>query len=93
MNDLGEFSGNLLPEKEHFYSHLNMKDITEGDCVYVKKDFKDFKIRNLGDYHYLQFQSNTLLLAGVFEQFRNVCLAIYEPDSAHFLSTPGLAWQ
>ena len=53
MNDLEKFSGNLLPEKEHFYGHLNMKDITEGDCAHVKKVFKDFKMRNLGDYHYL----------------------------------------
>ena len=53
MNDLEKFRGNLLPEKEHFYSHLNMKDITEGDCTHVKKVFKDFKIRSLDNYHYL----------------------------------------
>ena len=53
MNGLEKFSRILLPEKEHFYSHLNMKDITEGDCAHVKKVFKDFKMRNLGDYHYL----------------------------------------
>ena len=38
-------------------------------------------------------QSNTLLLADTFEKFRNMCLEIYELDAAHFLSSPGLAWQ
>ena len=39
------------------------------------------------------FQSNTLLLADVFENFQNMCLDIYELDPANFLSAPGLAWQ
>ena len=38
-------------------------------------------------------QSDTLLLAYVFENFRNMCLEIYELDPAKFLSAPGLAWQ
>ena len=38
-------------------------------------------------------QSNTLLLAHVFENFRNKCIEIYELDLAHFLSAPGLTWQ
>ena len=38
-------------------------------------------------------QSHTLLLADVFENFRNMCIKVYELDPAHFLSAPGLAWQ
>ena len=38
-------------------------------------------------------QSDTLLLANVFENFRGKCIAIHELDSAHFWSAPGLAWQ
>ena len=38
-------------------------------------------------------QGNTLLLVDVFENFRNMCLQIYELDPAKFLSAPGLAWQ
>ena len=47
----------------------------------------------LYDLHDLYVQSDTLLLADVFENFRNKCIEIYELDPAHFLSAPGLAWQ
>ena len=55
--------------------------------------FKKFKLKNLGEYHDLYVQSDTLLLADVFEKFRNMCIKVYELDPAHFLSLPGLAWQ
>ena len=51
------------------------------------------KINNLGEYHDLYIQSETLLLADVFESFQNTYLEIYELDPAGFLTLPGLAWQ
>ena len=47
----------------------------------------------MGDYHDLYVQTDTLLLADVFENFRNKCLEIYDLDPSYFYSTPGLAWQ
>ena len=38
-------------------------------------------------------RSNTLLLANVFENFRDKSIEIHELDPAHFLLAPGLAWQ
>ena len=38
-------------------------------------------------------QSDTLLLADVFEHFRNKCIELYKPDPAHFLSAPKSAWK
>ena len=38
-------------------------------------------------------QSDVLLLVDAFENFRNMCIDVYELDPAHFLSAPGLAWQ
>ena len=55
--------------------------------------FKKFKLKNLGEYHDLYVQSDTLLLADVFKNFRKMCIKVYELDPAHFLSLPGLAWQ
>ena len=76
---------------KHFYSHLNMEDITDGDYAHAKSVCKHFEIKNLGEYHDLHVQSETLLLlADIFQNFRNMCLKIYELDPAKFLSAPGL---
>ena len=47
----------------------------------------------MGKYHDLHVQSDTLLLADLFENFRNKCMKVYELDPANFLTAPGLAWQ
>ena len=75
------------------YSNLNMEDITDAEYKHAKRVWKDFKIKNLGEYHDLYVQYDTLLLANLFENFQNKCIEIYELDPAHFLSAPGLACQ
>ena len=66
---------------------------TDVDHRHVKKGFKNLNNTNLEDYHNLYVQSDSLLLANVFENYRNKCIEIYELDPAYFLSPPGLAWQ
>ena len=82
-----------LHEKEIFYSHLNMGDITEADGTHGKRVCKDFEIKYLGKYHDLYLRSYVFLLANVYKNFRKMCLTIYQLDPAKFLSAPGLAWQ
>ena len=69
-----------------------MEDITDTDYAQAKKVCKDFEIKNLGEYNNLYVQSDKILLADVFKNFRNMCLEIYELDPTKFLSAPGLAW-
>ena len=87
------FSEISLSSKEDFYSSLNMEDISDIDYRHANNVFKVFKLENLGNYHDLYVQSGTLLLADVFNNFRDMCIKEYELDPAHFLSLPGLAWQ
>ena len=92
--DISErFEETSLPDKESFYSNLNMENIDDINYRHGNNVFKRFKSKNLEKYHDLYVQSDTLLLADVFEHFRNTCLKVYELDPAHFLSLPGLAWQ
>ena len=70
-----------------------MEDITDADYAHAEVVCKYFEMKNLGEYHDLYVQSDALLLADVFEDFRNMCLKIYELDPVKFLSAPGLAWQ
>ena len=72
-------------DKKAFYSSLNMEDITDVDHRYAKRVFKSLNNKNLGDYHDLYVESDTLLLADVFENFRYMYIKIYELDPAHFL--------
>ena len=69
-----------------------MENITDADYTHAKKFCKDFGIKNIGEYHDLYVKSNTLLLTNIFENFRNMCLKIYERNPAKFLSAPALTW-
>ena len=93
MDSWQRFDETSLPDKEVFYSNLNMEDITDVKYRHGKKVFEYLINKNLDDYHDLYVQSDTLLLADVFENFRNTCIKLYELDPAHFLTAPGLAWQ
>ena len=93
MDNWERFNETSLPNKESFYGNLNMENIEDIDYRHGNNVFKIFELKNLGEYHDLYVQSDTLLLADVFENFRNKCLEVYELDPPHFLSLPGLAWQ
>ena len=66
-----------------------MQDITNVDCTHAKRVCKDLEIKKLGEYHGFYVQSEISLLANVSENFRDLCLKIYELDYAKF---PGLPW-
>ena len=74
MDDWKKFNETSLPEKEGFYSPLNIEDITDADYV---QTFWNKKFRTT-----FFVQGNTLFLADVFENSWNMCLEIYELDPA-----------
>ena len=69
MESWEKFNETSLPKKEYFYSELNKQHITDEDYAHAKKVLNTFKIKNLGEYHDLNIQSDTSLLADVFENF------------------------
>ena len=93
MDSWKRFKEESLPDKESFYSELNKEGITDEDYAHAQKVWDALNIKNLGEYHDLYVQSDTALLADVFENFRDKCIEKYELDPAHFLSAPGLAWK
>ena len=86
MDSWEKTDGTALPPKEDFYSNLDLEDVSDEDYVDAKKLWDVFEIRNLSEYHDLYVQSDTLLLADVYENFRNMCIDIYELDPVHFMS-------
>ena len=93
MDSWERFNEESLPDKESFYSNLHLESITDEDYKHAQKVKEVFKIKNLGEYHDLYVQGDTLLLADVFENFRDKCIETYKLDPAYFLSATGLFWQ
>ena len=90
IDDCEKFNEKSLPGQEDFSSHLNIKDINDAGLKGRKSVCEAFEIKHLGQYHDLSVQSSTLLVAGVFNNFWNMCLKIHGFDPTYFLSALGL---
>ena len=89
MDNSERFNETMLPAKNSFYSEFNLEDINNEDYKQIVWD--TFNMQNLGKYHDLYVQSDTLQLADVLEKFREKWIEIYQLDPARFVSAPGLA--
>ena len=81
------------PPKEAFCSKLNMVGVSSDNYEHPRSFWKEFEIKNLGEYHHLYLKTDLILLANVFEALREVCLKNYGLEPAHFYTAPGLAWK
>ena len=86
MNSLERLKENKLPSKESFYSTLTGEDISNEDYQHAQKVWEEFEIKSMEGYLELYNETDVLLLADVFENFRNICLENYKFDPAHYLT-------
>ena len=89
---LKELKENQLPPKEALYSRLNDEGISDENYKHAEEVWKMFEMKHLEDYHNLYNRADVLLLADVFENFRDICIKNYNLDPAHYYTAPGLAW-
>ena len=92
MDTEEKFNDTKLPPREVFYSKLSGKGISEKDYKHACNVWNTFKMKTFKDYHKLYNETDVLLLADVFENFRNLCLKIYRLDPVYYYTAPGLAW-
>ena len=92
MDSVKRLSETQLPPKEAFYSRLSGGGISDEDYEHAQQVWKEFGMKTLRNYHDLYNKSDVLLLADVFENFRDVWLKNYELDPAWYYTAPGLAW-
>lgn len=93
VNSHDKFQDTMLPPKEAFYNRLKREEISTQDYEHAQCVFNTLKMKTLGEYHDLYLLTDVLLLADVFERFRNMTVDYYGLDAAHFYTAPGLAWQ
>ena len=93
MDSWVKFDEIALPTKDLFYSTLTGEDISDVDYEHAKNVFSNFEMQDLRDYHNFYLLTDVLLLADVFESFRNTCISNYDLDPAHCYTAPGLSWQ
>ena len=92
MNTEEKFNDTKPPPREAFYSKLTGRGITEKNYKHVLNVWNTFKMKTFKDYHKLYNETDVLLLADVFENFRDLCLKIYGLDPVYYFTAPGLAW-
>ena len=93
MTDWDKFKKTKLPPREAFYSKLNMSGVGNEDYEHTNRVWKEFGLKDLGEYHDLYLKKDVILLANVFEAFRKVCLKNYGLDPDHIYTAPRLAWK
>ena len=91
MDSLERFKESKLPPRESFYSRLTSEHISDEDYQHAQKVWRIFEMKTLQDYHNLYNETDVLLLADVFENFRNICMKYYKLDPAHYFTAPGLS--
>ena len=80
------------PPQKAFYSKLTGKGINNYNYKHVLNVWKTFKMKTFKDFLELYNITDVLLLADVFEKFRDICLKNYGLDPVHYYTAPGLAW-
>jgi len=81
-----------LPSKECFYSTLNDEDISDADYLRAKLVWKTFNCKTMKDYHDIYLKCDGLILADIFEKFRETSIQSYRIDPAYYISLPSYAW-
>ncbi|KAE9523742.1 hypothetical protein AGLY_015802 [Aphis glycines] len=81
-----------LPEKADFYSTLTESNIQEEDYEHAKTVWSHFECKTLGEYSDLYLKIDVLLLADVFENFRDLCLTTYCLDPSFYYTAPGFSF-
>lgn len=92
MDDEKKMNEEQLPPKTYFYNHLNNQSISDEEYEFAKSIWKEFDIKNMLEYTHIYLKTDILLLADVFENFRNISLNLYGLDPAHYFTTAMLSW-
>ena len=90
MNSFEKFNETELPAIEAFYTKVKDEGIKQDDYEYAQKIWKEFGIKNMGEYTDLYLKTDVCLLTDIFEAFRNTAIKDNKLDPANYLTAPSL---
>jgi hypothetical protein len=92
VKSLDVFSETAMPPRQDFFSTLSEKDVSDSDYQHAHRVWELFRVQNLGEFHDVYLATDVLILADLYENFRNTCEDSYGLDPAHYLTTASLSW-
>ena len=92
MDSIEKLKDPTPPPQKAFYSKLTGKGINNYNYNHVLNVWKTWNMKTFKEYLELYNVTDVLLLADVFENFRDICLKNYGLDPVYYYTAPGLAW-
>ena len=81
-----------LPPHEKFYNKMNDENVSVDNYNHAMNVWNSFNCQTIGDYSDLYLKSDVILLADIFENFRNTLMKTHDLDPAHYFTLPGYTW-
>jgi hypothetical protein len=93
VDSVQKFEYMELPEIDAFYNDLIQKPCPPEDYEHAQKVWKTLGCKTFGEYHYHYLMADVVLLAEVFEEYRNKGLSEWELDPAQFVTAPSFTYK
>jgi len=92
MSSRDKFAETQLPPIEAFHDDLKNEPLKQEHYTRAQQTWSRFGISNMQQYHDHYLLTDVVLLADVFEHFRQSVFAGHKLDCLHFITLPSLAW-
>ena len=92
MDSATRFDETELPPRASFFNRLTGTECSEADYEHARRVWDKFNCTSMLDYHNLYLKTDVLLLADVFESYRDATITTLGLDPSYYVSAPHLSW-
>ncbi|QKS69572.1 PolB [Drosophila-associated adintovirus 2] len=92
LDSFSKLTERQLPSRDLFYNSLNYEECSIEDYEFAQQVWQNFNCKTLSDYLKLYLESDVIILADVFENFRTICHSIYKLDPINYVTAPSISW-
>lgn len=92
VDAIDKFSHEGLPPANAFHTQFSQKGISEDGYAHALKVYEKMNCKTFKDYHMTYLRTDVVLLADIFENFRDLCMSYLTLDPANYITAASLAW-